>query len=321
MLRLDRSKPLDAIVIGRAGMDLYPVPDGTKTEAAAAFQSDVGGSAANIAVSLARQGGRVGLLSCLSDDPVGKYVHRTLERYGVDLSRCRTITGQYRTSLALAETRQTDCEVVIYRNGAADLGLSPADVQTADLESAACVIVTGTALAQEPSRSAVFEALRICGKAGVVRILDLDYRPYSWPSAADARTTYGHAAAKSDVVIGNDDEFAVLGDPAAEPLATATTLAENGAGLVVFKKGEAGSTAFAEDKVVETPIYPVPIKKPFGAGDAFMGGLVFALLEGRTVGVALARGSAAAALVVSRPGCASAMPTPSEIDAIVTGEI
>ena len=39
---LDRSRPLGAIVIGRAGLDLYPEPDGTEIEAAARFVSDVG---------------------------------------------------------------------------------------------------------------------------------------------------------------------------------------------------------------------------------------------------------------------------------------
>src|SRR4029079_6301233 len=98
-----RQRTLGAIVIGRAGLDLYPEPDGTEIEAAEHFRSDVGGSAANIAVALARQGVRVALLSPLSDDAVGRFVRATLGRYGVDTSRCRAVAGGYRTSLALAE--------------------------------------------------------------------------------------------------------------------------------------------------------------------------------------------------------------------------
>src|SRR4029079_17881806 len=96
-------RTLGAIVIGRAGLDLYPEPDGTEIEAAEHFSSDVGGSAANIAVALARQGVRVALLSPLSYDAVGRSVRATLSRYGVDTSRCRAVAGGYRTSLALAE--------------------------------------------------------------------------------------------------------------------------------------------------------------------------------------------------------------------------
>src|SRR5262245_20022451 len=95
-------RTLDAIVIGRAGIDLYPEPDGTEIEAAERFASDVGGAAANIAVALARQGVRVALVSPLSDDAVGRFVRGTLDRYGVDTSRCRSIAGGHRTSMAFA---------------------------------------------------------------------------------------------------------------------------------------------------------------------------------------------------------------------------
>src|SRR5258708_34971052 len=118
-LSLDRRRAIGAIVIGRAGLDLYPEPDGTKIAAAEHFASDVGGSAANIAVALARQGVTAALVSPLSDDPVGRFVRAALVRYGVYTSRCRAIADGHRTSLALAETRAVDCDVVIYRNGAA----------------------------------------------------------------------------------------------------------------------------------------------------------------------------------------------------------
>ena len=48
--------------LGRAGMDLYPEPAGVITEEAEQFRADMGGSAANIAVALSRQGG---VLPCL----------------------------------------------------------------------------------------------------------------------------------------------------------------------------------------------------------------------------------------------------------------
>ncbi len=318
MFALDRSRPLDAVVIGRAGMDLYPLPDGAKTEEASSFRADVGGSAANIAVALRRQGARAALLAPLSDDPVGRFVRRTLATAGVDASRCRTVHGQHRTSLALAETRATDCEVVIYRNDAADLTLTPADVRAASLEQAACLIVTGTALAQEPSRSAVLEAFSIARQAGTATILDIDYRPYSWETAAQASRVYGEAAAMCDAVIGNDEEFAVLSGADSDAYAKATELAATNGRLVVFKQGEAGSVTLADRRVLETPIFPVTALKPFGAGDAFMGGLVFGLLQNHPLEQAVIRGTAAAAIVVSRPGCASAMPTTNEINDFIS---
>src|SRR5271167_2176947 len=58
----DLSRRFAAIVVGRAGMDLYPLPDGTQTESAEQFAAEIGGSAGNIAVALSRQGHRAALL-------------------------------------------------------------------------------------------------------------------------------------------------------------------------------------------------------------------------------------------------------------------
>jgi 5-dehydro-2-deoxygluconokinase len=57
--------------------------------------------------------------------------------------------------------------------------------------------------------------------------------------------------------------------------------------------------------------------KPTGAGDSFMGGFVSGLAAGYDLKTAVLRGSACASLVVSRVGCAPAMPTPTELDAFL----
>ena len=75
-LHLDYNSPRiwHALVLGRAGMDLYPEPDGCKIEDAVSFSSDMGGSGGNIAVAMAKAGGKVGLISALADDAVGNFV-------------------------------------------------------------------------------------------------------------------------------------------------------------------------------------------------------------------------------------------------------
>ena len=318
MLSLDHTRPLGAIVVGRAGLDLYPEPDGTEIEAAARLVSDVGGSAANIAVALARQGVRAALLSPLSDDAVGRFVRAALAGYGVETARCRAIAGGCRTSLALAETRASDCEVVIYRNGAADLELGEADLDRTFVASAAVLVATGTALAREPSRSAVMQAIDIARATGTFIVLDIDHRPYSWASIGEAAAAYRAAAARADAVIGNDEEFAIVAGDREAAVAAARETVGRGCAFAILKRGERGSLTFTAGETFETGIYPVTVKKPFGAGDAFVGGLIAALLGGLPLPAAVRRGAAGAALVVSRRGCASAMPSVDEIENLLT---
>lgn len=314
-LSLRQGRAYGAFVIGRAGMDLYPEPDGTTIAHAERFVADVGGSAGNIAVALARLGIRAALLSPLSDDAVGRFVRDRLGREGVDTRRCRGVAGDARTSLALAETRSTDCEVVIYRNNAADLAFDSTDVDGAQIGDASALVVTGSALATEPSRSAVHRALDVARAAGTFAVLDVDHRPYSWRDDAEAGHAYREAAGQCDAVVGNEDEFAVMaGGDRGRALDVATGLVQACCAFVVVKRGEHGALTLTADGSFATGVFPVVARKPFGAGDAFMGALLSALLAGGALPEAVARGSAAAAIVVSRRGCASAMPTTGELE-------
>ncbi len=259
------------------------------------------------------------MISKLSDDAIGRFTRSELAKYGIDDQYVSLAQGDARTTLAFAETRVEDHQSVLYRNGAADFTLSIEDVSAVDFAVFDALIVTGTALAADPSRSAVFHALDLARAAGVALILDIDYRPYSWPSVDDAATIYSRAAQLCDIVIGNDVEFGVLAGSTDKGMARARDLATSTAQIVVYKRGEDGAVTFATGAEHRTGIYPVTALKPTGAGDAFMGSFVCALAAGFGLRDAVMRGSAAAAIVVGRVGCAPAMPTPAELDDFLAG--
>lgn len=300
------------LVLGRAGMDLYPVVDDGEIEDAQGFTSDVGGSAGNIAVGLARHGTAVGLISALSGDAVGRFVRRRLEAAGVDLTHVATVTGDPRTSLALAEVRDQDCDVVIYRNNAADLLINADAVDQTVLAMTGYLIVTGTALVAEPSRSAALAWMASAKQAGTRVILDLDYRAYSWPDRQQTASIYMQAVALSDALVGNDEEFALIsGDETVETRLQA--FADQGI-LCVLKRGREGSVLFTGSAGPHrVGVFRVKAKKPYGAGDAFLAGVVARLSAGDALTDAVTVGSAAAAIVVAKRGCSAAMPTPNQV--------
>lgn len=312
---LERLRSNRFLVLGRAGLDLYADPQGSRIEEATSFASALGGSAANMAAGIVRLGGEAALLSTVSDDAVGRFVWRELERYGIDTAHVAFAAGQCRTSLAVVETRLENCQSVIYRNGAADLLLNTAQVERVAFTPYGALIVTGTALATEPSRSATMLAIRLARSAGVPVILDVDYRPYSWIDGADATATCRMAAEASDVVIGNDVEWDVLAGGSGG-LRLAQDLADD-RDITIYKMGERGSVTFAGHMRFDTPVYRVAALKPTGAGDAFMAGFVTGLAGGLELEGAVRRGAAAAALVVTRVGCAPASPTRDELDAFM----
>lgn len=311
MADLSRLGKLPCLVIGRAGMDLYADPPGTSIEAATRFTSALGGSSANIAVALTRAGGQAALLTSVSDDAVGRFCLAQLDAYGVDRTHVRTSGGPSRNSLAVVETRLDNCQSVIYRNGAADFDMTLADVEAVDYTRLGGLITTGTVLASEPSRSATFRAFDLARAAGLPLIFDIDYRPYSWASATEAAEVYSRAATSCDVIVGNDVEFGFMAGDILRGLDKARSL---NAQIVVYKMGELGAITLSGGQEVRTGIYQTTALKPTGAGDAFLGNLIASLARGEPLAKAVLHGSAAAAIVVSRVGCAPAMPTRAELD-------
>lgn len=297
----------DVVVLGRVGMDLTADPPGATIGSARAYSASIGGSAGNIAAGIARQGGRVRLLSLVSDDGVGHFCLNELAAYGIDTRHVGLAPTGTRTSLALTETRAPECQTVLYRNRPADLCLTMEDAAAVDFTTAGTLVVTGTALAARPSRAATFLAIERARAAGAAVVLDVDYRPTSWTSQDEAAAVSLEAARAADAVIGNDVEFGLMAGSAEAGPALAKDLAGEAA-FTIYKRGADGADTYTASRRFHTPVFPVRALKPTGAGDGFMAGLIVALGSGAGLAEAVRRGAATAAIVVSGVGCAPASP-------------
>ena len=163
------------LILGRAGMDFYADPPGTRLHDANFFQAELGGSAANIAVGLCRLGLAATLVTRVSDDAVGRFCLNQLDRYGIDRRFVRFSSGGSRNSLAVVDSRLEDNQSVIYRHRAADLEMDQEDVKSLPYLEHSALVASGAALAAEPSRSAILIAFDKAAQAGLPLILR---RPY-----------------------------------------------------------------------------------------------------------------------------------------------
>src|SRR5690606_24746595 len=122
----------DVLAIGRLGVDIYPLQDGVGLEDVSTFGKYLGGTAANVAVAVARHGHAPALVSRVGDDPFGRYLLAELERLGV-------ATDFVRTDPTLA-TPVTFCEIFppddfplyFYREPKApDMNITPDEIDEA----------------------------------------------------------------------------------------------------------------------------------------------------------------------------------------------
>jgi 5-dehydro-2-deoxygluconokinase len=314
---IDGIKGNKFIVFGRAGMDMFADPVGTKSELAVAFKSDLGGSSANICAGLCKLNSKASLVTSVSDDAVGRFCINRLNHYGVGTEYVKAVAGEFRTSLAIYESCMEDFQNVIYRNGAADFEVKPSEMDEVDYSRFTALITAGTVFAGQPSRDATFRAYENARSQGIPVIFDIDYRPYSWPSAEVASEVLSRAGEASDMIVGNDEEFGFMAGGIDKGLNKARDLASEGNRLIIYKMGKEGAITLYNNEEIKTGIFPTQAVKPNGAGDSFMAGLLSSLAAGYDLKNSVIRGSACASIVVSLPGCAPAMPDEDQLNAYI----
>ena len=318
---IDGIKGNKFVVFGRAGMDMFAEPIGTKSEFSESFRSDLGGSSANICAGLCKLGSEASLVTSVSDDAIGRFCINRLNYYGVGTEYVKSVTGEFRTSLAIYESCIDNFQNVIYRNGAADFEVKPSEMDEVDYSQFSALITAGTVFAGQPSRDATFRAFENARAQGIPIIFDIDYRPYSWPSSQVASEVLSRAGEESDMIVGNDEEFGFMAGGIDKGLNKARDLASLGNRLVIYKMGEEGAITLYNNEEIKTGIFPSEAIKPVGAGDSFMAGLLSSLASGYDLKNSVIRGSACASIVVSLPGCAPAMPDEVQLNNFINNSL
>jgi 5-dehydro-2-deoxygluconokinase len=289
---------IQAVVMGRVGIDLYPNELETPLSEVRTFTRFVGGFAGNVATGLARLGVRTAIVSRVGADGHGDYVRSWLAGEGVDV-RFLATDPYWQTPPTFCEVWPPDnFPLTFYRKPTApDWQLSPEDFDAGEVAVAPLLYATGTALAQAPSRETTLAAL--ASHRGTT-IFDLDWRPTLWDEPAEYAELAAEASRHADVVIGNEEEI-----EAAQ--VTVPTL--------VLKRGGRGTTVFEDGDETDVPVYRVEVVNGLGAGDAFAAAVGQALLNGASLVEAVRRGSVAGAIVASRLACSEAMPYTDELEA------
>ena len=308
--------PLDLLTVGRVGVDLYPEQTGVPLEHVTSFARSLGGTATNVAVAAARWGLRSAVLTKVGPDPFGRYVREALTGFGVSADHVGTSSDLLTPVVFCALDPPEDPPLLFYRlPQALDTTLTGQDVPWQVIDAVSLLWVTGTGVSVEPARSTQHEILRRRARRGHV-VLDLDWRPMFWPSAADGRRELAAMLDQVTVAVGNLDEVEVAVGTR-DPYAAASLLLDRGLAMAVVKMGADGVlVATAEGRHVVPPL-PVEVVCGLGAGDAFGGALAHGLLAGwdplRIAQVA----NAAGAYVAGQLACADAMPAPHQLDGLL----
>jgi 5-dehydro-2-deoxygluconokinase len=329
--RFAAGRPLDVVCLGRFGVDFYAQQIGARLEDVTSFAKYLGGSSANTAFGCARLGLRAGLISRVGDDALGHFLRETIGAEGCDVSHVSVDPRRLTAAVVLGIKDKDTFPLIFLRENCADMAITDEDVEESYIARSRALLITGTHFSTEYIDRISHLALAHARRNDVRTVLDIDYRPVLWglTKRGDGETRYVQSDGVTahlkrilpsfDLVIGTVEEFNIAGGHV-DIMASLRAVREVTPAVLVVKRGPLGCA------VIEGPIpasldaafngrgVNVEVLNVLGAGDAFSSGFLSGWVKGEDYDACARYANACGALVVSRHGCAPAMPTRVELD-------
>jgi sugar/nucleoside kinase (ribokinase family) len=278
------------------------------------------GSMTIFALALARLGSRVGLLSRVGDDDLGRWMRERVEDAGIDTEGVASIAGQL-TPLALASVDAMGNKSFSYYRfaGISDplATLRAADVPDAALRRAR-IFDFGEASLRSPLMRA--ETLLLVQRArdlGLAVCYTPNYRASAWSGGpVEAADMQRRALALADVVLMNAEESELLSG-CSDPSAAAQGIVALGPSVAVITSGSNGAIVAMDGAVTNIPAVPVNVVFDIGAGDSFHAGFLAIWRPGGDPVSAARFASHTAALKISREPLPELLPSRDEVVAMM----
>jgi len=331
-LNFPTGRRIDLACLGRVAVDLYSQQFGSRLEDARSLAMYLGGSSGNLAFGVARLGLKSAMLSRVGHEQMGNFLRESLEREGCDVSQLQ-IDPERLTALVLLGLKDRDTFPLLFmRENCADMAIDANLIREDFIAQCRALAITGTHLSTPTTRRAATRALDYARRHGVIRVLDIDYRPVLWGLTprgagenrfvADASVTLQlqQVLGEFDLLVGTEEEFLIAGGVPDDLMASLRSVREVSPATLVVKRGALGCCVI-EGKIPaaidDAPTFKgerVEVLNVLGAGDAFLSGLMNGLLRGMDWADATRIANACGAIVVSRHACSAAMPTPAELE-------
>jgi len=268
-----------------------------------------GGAVANCLVQVSRLGGKVGWIGKLGDDLLADKIICMLESEGINCSyviRDKEEFSPFNVAIYSGEQKR--------RVGGFLLPNSLAKVSDENINYFISPMSSGDWLAIEIGEIPIEACVRLAQKAkqrGVHIALDVDLDPIM--QCQSTKEEIDKLLGCADLLIPNINSLATLFKEN-NPVSLCNELYEKYCVPVVITVGSDGVYYIDENgQYRHQPAMPVEVKDTVGAGDAFHGGLLYAITEGKTLSDSVLLGTACAAINCTAYGAREGMPNIKQV--------
>jgi fructokinase len=268
---------LDLLAIGETLVDFISIEETDWLRNAYTFRKYQGGSPANMAVYVAKLGGKSAIVSKTGIGAMGQFLKAELRRAGVT---CQYLIMDHRvhTSVVFISRTARTADFEAFRSG--DYRLEPREIDEEAIQRAKVVHASTFALSREPSRSAVEKAFELAQKYDKIISLDPNYSPMIWPDYLEAKEVIRQMLSYTTITKPSLDDATRIFGRDKTPEEYIELFHEIGPGIVVFTMGGDGVLLSEEGKLSHIPARPIKVVDATGAGDSFWAGFLVALLDG-----------------------------------------
>ena len=289
------------------------------------FRKHAGGAPANVAAAIASLGGSSSFIGTVGADPFGSFLKASVEDSGVD-SSMMVMTSARPTTLAFVSLKAGGERDFVFNRGA-DEQLSFCDLDLARIRESKIVhFGSATALLGGKLCDTYLRLLDLCREEGIFVSFDPNYRVDLWRGREDEfRKLSLECIEKSNFVKLSEEELYLLSG-SDELEQAAASLGRPAGSILTVTLGSRGTfvSAAGESRIIGS--ISVESVDSTGAGDAFTGACLlkaaeladpFALAaDGGVLGDIIAFANRVGALVCTKLGAISALPTLEEAEAL-----
>ncbi|OLN22084.1 carbohydrate kinase [Domibacillus antri] len=311
--------------IGEVLIDFIPLQKGRALKDVVSFERAPGGAPANVAAAIAKLGGRSAVLTKLGEDAFGDFLLEQLEEAGVDTGHVIR-TNEANTGLAFVSLREDgERDFSFYRNPSADLLLTEDEVNASLFKSGDILHFCSVDLVDSPMKQAHVKAIQSAKERGALISFDPNVRLPLWDSPDVCRETILDFIPKAHIVKISDEELAFITGIEDEKEAI-DLLFSGDVQAVIYTKGAAGASIYVNNKSIDASGFSVDVQDTTGAGDAFIGALLYRLLDTgadqhelkavleRNALSILTFANAAGAITTTGKGAISSLPSKKQIE-------
>ncbi len=284
------------------------------------FIKNPGGSPPNTATAIARLGGEVSFFAKISNDSFGQFLFQTIKENNINIDGIvRTNAPTCLVFVAIKEDGSPDFE--FYRDNTADILLEENDIDEDFLKSHDIFHFGSITLLKDPARKTAISTFRKAKKWGIFTTIDPNIRANLIENRTQFIKDLDAIFKDIDLLKISEEDLAYL-YPNKNIHTACQILLDKGTKSMIVTLGEKGSMFCNREFRIEVPGYKINAIDATGAGDGFMGAVLYylsqhgfdVLKDQNKIAELLKFANAQAALVCTRKGGIPSMPLLAEVE-------